>query len=197
MKMKKFDKIIILLIGAVALLGGLRNWYFAKTGKEITIDGHQVSLLPCKNGMNEIFGRGVDSVGMCKCLLPKFYQLIKDDPDKIEHFKEVGFFKLEGKSNDSAILIVRDCVLSNLLDTNYKIKISQYFKASIVDRFKGQLDSTIKLNDLQFRNFMKCVFENMDGRITIKEYFADDYSKNDKIKKIYSNCLQIQLMSSK
>jgi len=36
---------------------------------------------------------------------------------------------------------------------------------------------------------MKCVFENMDGKITIKEYFADAYSKNGKINTIVNNCL--------
>jgi len=94
--MKKFDKLIILLIGAIALFAGLRNWYFGKIEKEITVDGHQVSLLPCKSGIHDLFGNGVDSIAMCKCLLPKFYELIKDDPDKVDHFKEVGFFKLEG-----------------------------------------------------------------------------------------------------
>lgn len=147
--------------------------------------------------MNEIFGGGIDSVGMCKCLLPKFYQLIKDDPDKIDHFKEVGFFKLEGKSNDSAILLLRDCVLSNLLDTNYKIKLSQYLKPAMVNKFKEQFESNIQSDKIQFEDFMKCVFENMDGNITIKEYFADDYAENDKIKKIINNCLQVQIKQSK
>ena len=87
--MKRNHKIIILLIGVAALFGALRNWYFVKTGKEITVDGHQVSLLPCKSVMNELFGRGIDSVNMCKCLIPKFYELIKDDPGKIDRFKEV------------------------------------------------------------------------------------------------------------
>jgi hypothetical protein len=195
--MKRLDKIIILLIGVLALLGAFRNWYFAKNGKEITVEGHQVSLLPCQSGINELFGSGIDSVGMCKCLLPKFYQLIKDDPDKINHFKEVGFFKLEGKPNDSAILLFRDCALSNLLDTNYKIKISQYFKASLVNKFKDQFESKIQLSTIQYEDFMKCVFENMDGKITIKEYFADDYTENDKIRKIISNCLQVQIKPSK
>lgn len=195
--MKKIDKIIILLIGALALFGALRNWYFTKIDREITVDGHQVSLLPCKNGMNEIFGNGIDSVGMCKCLLPKFYQLIKDDPDKIDHFKEVGFFELEGKSNDSAILLFRDCALSNLLDTNYKIRFSQYLKPSMVNKIKDQFGSKIQLNTIQFENFIKCVFENMDGKITIKEYFADDYSKNEKMRTIISNCLQEQIKPSK
>jgi len=187
--MKKFDKLIILLIGAIALFAGLRNWYFGKIEKEITVDGHQVSLLPCKSGIHDLFGNGVDSIAMCKCLLPKFYELIKDDPDKVDHFKEVGFFKLEGPSNDSAISLFRDCVLSNILDTNYKISISQYFKASMVSKFKGQLDQSIQLDSVQFGNLMKCVFENMDGKITIKEYFADAYSKNGKINTIVNNCL--------
>src|SRR5215203_4061015 len=195
--MKKVEKIIIFFIGVVALLGTLRNWYFEKRDKDITGDGHQVSLLPCKSGMNEIFGSGIDSIGMCKCLLPKFYQLIKDDPDKVDHFKEVGFFKLEGEANDSAILMLRNCVLSNLLDTNSKIKLSQYFKASIVNRVKDQLDRERQLNAKQFEAYIKCVFENMDGRITIKEYFAEDYTKNDKIQEIIRNCTLLHIKPSK
>lgn len=195
--MKKFDKAIILFIGVLALFGAFRTWYFEKAGEEITVGGHQVSLLPCKSGINELFGSGIDSIGMCECLLPKFYELIKDDSDKINHFKEVGFFTLEGKSNDSAILLLRNCALNNLLDTNYKIKLSPYIKASIINKYKDQFESKINPNTIEYESFIKCVFENMDGRITIKEYLADDYTENDKIITIINNCFQMQSKFSK
>lgn len=195
--MKKFDKAIILLIGALALFGAFRNWYFVKNEEEITVDGHQVSLRPCKSGLSELFGSGIDSMGMCKCLLPKFYQLIKDEPDKVNRFKEVGFFTLEGRLNDSATLLFRDCALSNLLDSNKKIKLNQYFKASIANKFKDQFGSVVSSNTIEYEGFMKCVFENLDGKITIKEYFSDDYAKTDKIRNIINNCIETQAKSSK
>src|SRR5688500_12101990 len=102
--MKKYDKAVILFIGALALIGGFRNWYFEGKGDEMAIDGHRVSLVPCRKGINELFGSGIDSNAMCKCLLPRFYLLLKNDPAKIEEFKEVGFLTLQGKANDSAIL---------------------------------------------------------------------------------------------
>ena len=93
--MRKFYNAIILLIGAGILIDFLKDKFY-KNPNEIVVVGHHVDKQPCFSGMNELFGKGLDSSKMCDCLLPKFYTLIKNDPAKVQKFEEIGFFKVEG-----------------------------------------------------------------------------------------------------
>src|SRR5205085_2345161 len=103
--MDKITKTLILIIGAGMLLNFLKEKLFNKEKSEIIIAGHHVNKEPCLRAMNELFGRGIDSSRMCDCLIPKFYDLVKDDHSKVEKFQEIGFFKLEGALYDSSMFL--------------------------------------------------------------------------------------------
>jgi hypothetical protein len=137
--MRKFDKAIILLIGVGILINFLKDKFY-KNPNEIVVAGHHVDKQPCISGMNQLFGKGVDSSKMCDCLLPKFYQLIKNDPAKVQKFEAMGFFKVEGSARDSATKIFRECVLENILDTSYKMDIQQF-----KEPFLQKLQDSIKI----------------------------------------------------
>jgi hypothetical protein len=89
--MDKFTKALILLVGVGILFNILRERLFQNKKKEIIVAGHHVDKGPCMYAMNELFGRGIDSSKVCDCLIPGFYQLIKNDSSKIKKFEEMGF----------------------------------------------------------------------------------------------------------
>jgi hypothetical protein len=95
--MRKFDKAIILLIGAGILFNFLKEQFY-KDPNVIVVAGHRVDKQPCLTGMNELFGRGIDASKMCDCLIPKFYPLIKDDPAKVKSLKRWASLKQRGRS---------------------------------------------------------------------------------------------------
>jgi hypothetical protein len=192
MKMRKFDKAIILMFGVFALMGALKNWLLKDRNDEIVVDGHHVSLIPCRSAMNYIFGKAIDSSKMCNCLVPKFYELIKDDPSKLKKFEELGFFTLEGKANDSLALLFKECAINNIADSNYKIKLNQFYKAALTKKFRDQFEAEAALNGLDYERYLKCVFDSLDGKMTIKEFLADDYLKIDKIRPVIYNCVGVK-----
>ena len=184
--MRKFDKAIILLIGVGILITFLKDKFYKKPN-EIVVAGHRVDKQPCISGMNELFGKGVDSSKMCDCLLPKFCQLIKNDPAKVQKFEEIGFFKVEGSARDSATQIFRECVLDNIVDTSYKLDINQ-FKESFLQKLQDSIKLIPGWEQINADSLGSCLLETLDGKVTIKEYFSDDYLKMDKLREAILKC---------
>jgi hypothetical protein len=193
MNLKKYDKAIILMIGFFALMGTIKNWYFKDIDNEIIVDGHHVSLIPCQSAVNDIFGKSIDSTKMCSCLIPKFYQLIKDDSFKLKKFEETGFFTLEGKANDSLAVLFKECASNNIADSNYKLKLTPFYKAALTKRFRDQFETDAVLHGIDYESYLKCVFDSLDGKITIKEFLADDYLHVDKIRPVIYKCVGVKM----
>lgn len=170
------------------VIGIFKELFFKNIEDEINVDGHYVSIKPCISGMHQLFEQAVDSSKICDCLIPKFYQLIKHDPTKMQKFKELGFFTLEGSLNDSATLLLQNCIIQNLLDTNYKIRLHKFNREEILKKFQNQIDLMPELKNIYSDSFIGCVFDNLDGKITIKEYFAEDYMKVDIIRNTIIKC---------
>jgi hypothetical protein len=186
--MDKFTKTIILLIGVGILFNILKERLFQNKKNEIIVAGHHVDKDPCMYAMNELFGRGIDSSKVCDCLIPKFYKLIKDDSSKIKKFEEMGFFKLEGALNDSATLLLGRCVSQNITDTSFKLDIEK-FHEPFLKKLKDTLAFYPEFKAYNSDSLASCFFQSLAGRVTIKEYFSEDYLKVDKIKTTISNCL--------
>lgn len=184
--MRKFDKALILLIGAGIFFNYLKEQFY-KNPNEIVVAGHHVDKQLCMSGMNEFFGRGVDSSKMCDCLIPNFYLLIKDDPEKVRKFAEMGFFKTEGETRAKAMLLFRDCVLESIADTSYKWDIMK-FKEPFLQLLKDSIKIMPGWEKINIDRLGNCLLENLDGKITIKEYFSEDYTKVDRLKEIILKC---------
>lgn len=186
--MKKFDKAILLLIGVGILFNILKENFYKKKTKEIVIAGHSVDMRPCISAINELFGKGVNSAETCNCLLPKFYPLIKDDPEKVKKFEEVGFFTLQNEAKDSAARIFRACILNNVIDTAYKLDLEK-FREPFLQKLKDTLRILPGLSNVNIDSLGNCILKRFDGNVTIREYFAEDYLKVEKLKNILQKCI--------
>lgn len=187
--MKKFDRVIIWMFGFFMLLGIIKKYLFDKKKDEIIIEGRHVSKAPCLYAINELFGRGLDSVKMCDCIIPAFYEMIKHDSSKMEKFEKLGFFQLEGPANDSLIHFFADCARKSILDSELKVNTSQFAQSIIIDKYKKQFDSVFQFKDVESDSLIRCVLNELDGKLTIKEFFANDTSGNEKIKSALIKCI--------
>jgi len=185
--MSKVDKAIIIFLGGCILFGVLKSVYPKKNKNEIVIDGYHFPKAPCVSAMNEFFGKGADSSKICDCLLPGFYQLIKHDAALVHKFRQTGVYKLESTLNDSAGQILRNCVVNNILDTNYYINLRK-FKEPFLERLNHQVRTMPDWQVIDIDRYNSCLERFFDLQMTIKEYFAEDYTKIDKINSILLSC---------
>lgn len=187
--MKKFDKAIIWMFGFFMVIGIIKECFFDKKADEIIVDGHHISKGPCIYAMNELFGKGIDSVKMCNCLIPEFYEMIKQDSSKIKKFEELGFFPLEGAANDSLINLFADCARKNILDSTYKVHTGQFAQNAIISKYKNKFELIPEFKGLASDSLFKCVMNELDEKLTIKEFFAKDSTGQKKIEDAILKCL--------
>jgi len=182
------NKITIFLLGALAFVWALKNMSEKEPVNEIIIDGVPVSKGPCISATNELYGRSVDSLKVCDCMIAKFYELIKDDSLHLQLFKEKGIHQLEGAANDSLILLYRNCALENLIDTTVKLHLSHELRIKFKQKLQEKFDSFTPRKNLNTESLCDCVIDSLNDNITVKEYLADDYLEIDKVKIIVNAC---------
>ncbi len=191
MQMSNGTKFNILI--ALSFIGIWTCNYFRpkKVVDEIVVDNIHIPRKPCINIVNEMFGKGVDSSKVCDCLIPHFYNFIKNDSTLVERFKQSdGFFKLEGPMQDSAILLFADCVRPNIIDTNFKFQLTPEYSLAFKDKLKKGLALKNEFKNIDSETFSNCIVEKLNGDITIGEYFSDDYFEVPKIKNIMTVCIE-------
>ena len=181
------------LLAALSFIGIWTCNYFKpkKVVDELVINNIHIPRKPCINTLNELLGKGVDSSKVCDCLIPKFYQLIEKDSVLVEEFKQSGgFFKLKGAMQDSLILLFASCVRPNIIDTNFKFRLTPENSLALKDKLKKACQLRTELKNFDAESLSSCFIEKLNGNITIGEYFSEDYFEVPKIKKIAAECIR-------
>ena len=110
-------KMFFALLALCTVIGILKECFYKPKNSFLIVAGHRVDTEPCLSAMNQLFEGAVDSTGVCSCIIPKFYELIKGDTTKMQNFEEMGLFPLEGEANDSTMELFAGCVSANVIDT--------------------------------------------------------------------------------
>jgi hypothetical protein len=190
MRMSNGTKINLLLFFSFIGIWTCKQFQPKEKVDEIVIGNIRIPKKPCIGAINDLFGKGVDSIRICDCLIPNFYSLIKHDSLLVEKFKEyASLFKLEGALSDSFAVILAKCVKTNILDSSYKFSLTS--ENELV--FKKKLRKAFKVHK-EFKNtntdgLSDCIVSKLNGNITISEYFSDDYFEEPKIKKFILECI--------
>jgi hypothetical protein len=78
----------------------------AKVGDTVTVEpGVEIPIAACVEANGKILGNSVDPVTFCKCLIPKFYQDLKNDPEKLKLLKEGNWYDITGDKQEISIRI--------------------------------------------------------------------------------------------
>jgi len=78
-------------------------------------------------------------------------------------------------------------VVANIVDTTYRLDI-QKFREAFFQKRKGTLSNIPGLINVNVDRLSNCIIRRLDGNITTKEYFAEDYLNVEKLKSVFSNC---------
>jgi hypothetical protein len=159
--------------------------------EEVVIDNIHIDRQPCVTTINELFGKGVDSVRICNCLIPEFYTLIKSDSSLVERFKQSNeFFKLEGARQDSLIQIFATCVKANIIDSAYKFNLIADNRLAFKNKLKVGFRQRKEFEKIDPERLSNCITDKMSENITLGEYYSNDYFELPKFKKIILDCVR-------
>ena len=154
--MTKGNKAILIAIGIGILINLAKEKLLGTNQNEIIVAGHHINKTPCLGAVNELFGAAVDSVKVCDCALPKYYEIIKNDPEKVKKFEEVGFWGLEGGGKESSMSLFKDCIVANILDTTYKMNLGKY-RQVLVKQFNDSITKSPYVNMINTDTFCSCI----------------------------------------
>ena len=191
--MKKFDNPLniglALLVGFGILCTYLKEKVFGTQKHEIKIAGHRINSKPCMGALNDLFGQAVDSIKVCDCFIPKYYEVIKNESETVEALY-AGIIDLEGEKKDSLGKLFKECIISNILDTNYSPDLNRFrnvFLKQFNDSLKAKPDLTYKVNADSFCN---CIIQNLNGRVTIKQFYSNSYYDTDSVQTVINSCMK-------
>jgi len=157
---------------------------------ELVIDGIHMRRQPCKEAMDEMFGRGVDTSKVCDCLFSNFYSFVKNDSALLQRFLvEQMVFTPEGHWREDYLLLYAACIRSNIVDSNYVLHLKPDMKAKFTGKFSKDFKAQGIPHGYNPDSLAACLVDKLDGGITIGEYFADDYSKLPRMQEMLLKCL--------
>jgi hypothetical protein len=156
---------------------------------EIILGGMPISRTPCLSVVNELFGKGVDSNKACDCLLPAYYQLVKDDPEELTKFDYTGIHMLPGTRNDQVNQLFTECIGNHIVDSTYIMHLPEAYAS----RFRQQLADRLR-SDPTYKSYnpdslASCVISRLNDRFTVSDYIGLSQWTTAKAKALLQPCL--------
>lgn len=111
----------------------------AEKRNEAMLGGTAISRPPCLGVVNDLFGKAVDSNKVCDCLLPAYYELVKNDPEELTKFDYIGIHPLPGTRNEQINQLFTECIGKHIVDSTYTIHFTERFTS----RFRELLVSIL------------------------------------------------------
>ena len=175
------------------------NYFRPKEEKlVVNIGNFEVPKRPCINAINLMFGQGLDSLEICDCLIPKYYDLIKEDSLLEAQFRSSGVFdKLDSLKNDSLGVHLAACARENILDTGYRFKLTSDYESKFKDKLTMCILSKKELEIVNAEILSDCIVRRLNGYMTLGEFFSEDYLEIPRIKEVLSSCFDKSLRTDK
>ena len=179
------------IVMAFFLIGGMICGKLHPKDKrdEITIGGMPVSRTPCLNVVNELFGRGVDSNKACDCLLPGYYELVKDDPEELTKFDHVGIHVLPGAKNELVNQLIAECIGDHIVDSTYRMHLTGELAMAFRKQLAGRIRADSHYNQYNPDTLALCLVDSLNDHLTIKDYIGLSTWSDAAAKKLISPCL--------
>lgn len=190
MRMKDSTKYTIFIV--LGFIGLWTCWQLNPDRKdELEIDGIAVSKKPCYYAIRELYGGAIDSVKACDCMIPGFYNVIKEDSALVQLFIEYRTtFIVEGPLGIPAQEAINNCIRSNIIDTTIKMNLPPESQLKFKVKLAEQLKTWPDADKIDLQMTSNCVVDKLVNDLTIAEYFSEDYSKEPKIRSMIFNCIE-------
>lgn len=183
-------QINILLFTCICLSACGQN---TKSGDTVTVDkGVDIPLAACVEANSKILGNSVDPVAFCKCLVPKFYQDLKNDPEKLKLLKEGNWYDLAKDKQEIVAKYFQSCMTQTATnDSTAKFTITPRMAAGMKSKMKQELigSDIEKTNDVD--KYCDCMINSLQTDFTIKEIMQDNFNETEKYQKTLEKCLKL------
>jgi hypothetical protein len=179
--------IIIAFLISIALIisckQNSKNEVVVGNGKKIPIDA-------CVEVNTKILGKSVDPVAFCKCMIPKFYEVLKDDPDKLDLLNDGKFDQASIGQSQLVATFYSECMSqSGTGDSTARLTITPKMEADIRQGVKDAFEGTDfeKTNDIDA--YCDCLVKGMQTELTPKEIMQSNTADSIKFERMREKCI--------
>jgi hypothetical protein len=158
----------------------------------VTVDkGVDIPIAACVEANRKILGNSVDPVAFCKCLIPKFYQDLKNNPEKLKLLKEGNWYDLAKDKQEIVAKYFQSCMSQTATnDSTAKFTITPRMAAGMKSKMKQELigSDIEKTNDVD--KYCDCMINSLQTDFTIKEIMQENFNETEKYQKTLEKCLK-------
>src|SRR4030095_17210408 len=159
-----------------------------------TIEVENVIKIPikaCVEANTKIFGNSVDPVAFCKCLIPKFYADLKDEPEKLKLLKEGNWYDLSKDKQELVVKYFEDCITTTATkDSTAKLTIAPRMAEGMKKKMKQEMIGSEIEQTNDVNKYCDCIINSLQTDFTVKEIMQDNFNETEKYKQVVEKCLK-------
>lgn len=164
----------------------------SNNGETITVEkGVEIPIAACVEANSKILGNSVDPIAFCRCLIPKFYQDLKHDPEKLKTLKKGNWYDLAKDKQEIVAKYFESCMIqTGTNDSTAKFTITPRMAEDMKKKMKQELigSEIEKTNDVD--KYCDCMINSLQTDFTIKEMMQDNFNETEKYQKVLAKCLK-------
>lgn len=157
----------------------------------VTVDkGVEIPIAGCVEANSKILGNSVDPVAFCKCLIPKFYQDLKNDPEKLKLLKKGNWYDLAKDKQEVVAEYFQSCMSQTATnDSTAKFTITPRMAVGMKSKMKQELIGSEIENTNNVDKYCDCMINSLQTDFTIKEIMQENFNGTEKYQKALEKCL--------
>ena len=159
-------------------------------GETVLVDTDvEIPIKACVEANSKILGNSVDPVAFCKCLIPKFYVDLKNNPEKLQLLKAGNWYDLSKDKQELVAKYYRECMLQSATkDSTAKFTVTPRMAVGMKKKMKQDLiDLDIeKTNDVD--KYCDCIINSLQTDFTVKEIMKEHFNETEKYQKMVDKC---------
>ena len=138
----------------------------------------------------ELFGKGVNAQNVGDCSTSEIYRLIEFDTNKLRLFRSFGIKSLRQTIYDSIQLANAKCIIENIIDTTFKIKLSPEAEEQMRLKLRNEMKEVASQTGKNLDTLCDCLISQING-MTVNQYMSG-YFGNAELPKYIGFCLDKQ-----
>lgn len=155
---------------------------------EVVLGGIPISREPCLSVVNDMFGKAVDSSKACDCLLPGYYELVKNDSEELSRFDNSGIHMLPGARNEQVNALFARCIGEHIIDSTYKMHLTVPYTTRFRQLLADRIRTDTLYNGLNEDSVAQCLVDRFNDHITVAEYLGLTTWTDSTVKALFLPC---------
>ncbi|MES1249105.1 MAG: hypothetical protein ABUL46_00400 [Chitinophaga rupis] len=156
---------------------------------EVVLGGSPISREPCLSVVGDLFGKAVDSNKACDCLLPGYYELVKNDTEELSKFNYSGIHMLPGARNEQVNALFARCIGKHIIDSAYKMHLTPPYATRFRQLLADRIRTDTLYQGLDADSVAQCLVDRFNDHITVAEYLGLTTWTDSTVKVVFTPCI--------